>query len=307
VKPTEAERLLGGYATGTLSEAERQTLFAAALERQDLFEALLDEEVLRELLSDPAAKVQLLAALASPASAKLIPFWRRPGLIGAAAGLIVAATAGLAYLRSPGQGPPLAPQEATKPPQAGAAAAPSTPEAPKTMAGKNATAAPLKETARPLPVVAVQDKLAKKAEAPRPAAALMEAAGAVVPASASMRAKASRQPAANLGTESDQAAWTLDPLPDGSVQVTVMAPQGTQAVLLQRSAHGVEVLKLLRVDGPKDAPIRWRGNVRTATGDALDLYVLNHPVVDPAKLSETGAVDGFRARIHPAAKIDPAP
>jgi hypothetical protein len=30
-------------------------------------------------------------------------------------------------------------------------------------------------------------------------------------------------------------------------------------------------------------------------------------VVDPAKLPETGAVDGFRARIHPAAKIDPAP
>ena len=306
MKPTEAVRLLGGYATGTLSEAERQTLFAAALDRQDLFEALVDEEALRELLSDPAAKVQLLVALASPASPKLIPFWRRPGLIGAAAGLIVAATAGLAYLRSPGQGPPPAPREAAKPP-AGAIAAPSAPQVPKTMAGKNATAAPPKEAARPLPVVAAQDKLAKHAEAPRPAAAMMEAAGAVVPAPASMRAKASRQPGANLGTESDQAAWTLDPLPDGSVQVTVMAPPGIQAVLLKRSVHGIEVLKLLPVDGPKDAPIQWRGNVRTATGDALDLYVLNHPVADPAKLPETGAVDGFRTRIHPAAKSDPAP
>ena len=32
MKPIEAAKLLGGYATGTLSEAERRTLFAAALE-----------------------------------------------------------------------------------------------------------------------------------------------------------------------------------------------------------------------------------------------------------------------------------
>ena len=44
MKPTEAAKLLGGYATGTLSEAERQALFAAALDRQELFDALMDEE-----------------------------------------------------------------------------------------------------------------------------------------------------------------------------------------------------------------------------------------------------------------------
>ncbi len=330
MRPTEAERLLGGYATGTLSEAERQTLFAAALKRQDLFDALVDEDPLRELLSDPAARAQLLAALSRTAPPKIIPFWRRSGLLSAAAGLIVAATAGLAYLRSPGQGPPPLPQEATKPAQAGAAATPppSAPQTPKTMAGENAPATPLKETARsfpvsgapapPLPASArepraapsiaeAQDKLAKKAEAPRLAAALMKAAGSIVPAPGSVRAKALRQDAANAGTGSDIPAWTLDPLPDGSVQVTVMAPQGTQAVLLKRSAHGIEVSRLIMVVGPKDAPSRWRGNVRLATGDVLDLYVVDHPVVDPAKLPETGVVDGFRARIHPAAKPDPAP
>ena len=101
MKHAEAEYLLGGYATGTLTEAERQALFAAALAHQAIFDALMDEEALRELLADPAAKAQLLAALASPASARVVPFWRRPGLLGAAAGLIVAATAGLAYLHSP--------------------------------------------------------------------------------------------------------------------------------------------------------------------------------------------------------------
>ena len=76
MKPVEASRLLGGFATGTLSEAERQTLFAAALNRQELFDALVDEEALRELLSDPAAKAQLIAALSRTAPPKVIPFWR---------------------------------------------------------------------------------------------------------------------------------------------------------------------------------------------------------------------------------------
>jgi len=98
---TEAWKLLGGHATGTLTEAERRTLYAAALAHQDLFDALADEEALRELLADPAARAQLLTALALPAAPRIVPFWRRPELIGAAAGLMVAATAGLAVLRSP--------------------------------------------------------------------------------------------------------------------------------------------------------------------------------------------------------------
>ncbi len=204
----EAEKLLGGYATGTLTEAERQTLFAAALERQDLFDALADEEALRELLSDPAAKAQLLAALSSSAPPKVTPFWRHPGLLGVAAGLIVAATAGLAYLHSPGQAPPPLRQEA---PKAMASAAPPAAQVPTVPAGKPA-AAPLKEASVPPPSITAtpmlpapaagapapvrehgtearelaeyhrveaQDKLAKKVEAPRPAAAaVME----VVPA-----------------------------------------------------------------------------------------------------------------------------
>jgi hypothetical protein len=63
MKPTDAEKLLGGYAAGTLTPEERRALFAAALEDQQLYEALVREEPLRELLTDPAARANLLAEL----------------------------------------------------------------------------------------------------------------------------------------------------------------------------------------------------------------------------------------------------
>lgn len=62
------QKLLGGYATGTLTPEEQQALFAAALDDQELFDALAREQSLRDLLRDPAAKAQVLLALdtASP-------------------------------------------------------------------------------------------------------------------------------------------------------------------------------------------------------------------------------------------------
>jgi len=50
VRPDEIRRLLGGYATGTLTDDERTLLFSAALEDQSLFDALADEEALREFV-----------------------------------------------------------------------------------------------------------------------------------------------------------------------------------------------------------------------------------------------------------------
>ena len=59
----DIHKLLGGYATGTLTPEEQQALFEAALDDQDLFDALAREQSLRDLLRDPAAKAQVLAAL----------------------------------------------------------------------------------------------------------------------------------------------------------------------------------------------------------------------------------------------------
>ena len=82
----EVQKLLGGYATGTLTPEEQQALFSAALEDQELFDALANEQGLRDLLRDPAAKAELLAALDAPppAPAGWIAWMRRPWVAGLA-------------------------------------------------------------------------------------------------------------------------------------------------------------------------------------------------------------------------------
>ncbi len=59
----EIRKLLGGYATNTLTESERSALFEAALDDQDLFNALQDEQALKELLADPASRQAIRHAL----------------------------------------------------------------------------------------------------------------------------------------------------------------------------------------------------------------------------------------------------
>ena len=59
----DPKHLLGGYATDSLGEAERNELLRAALDDQELFDALVEEEGLRQLLQDPAARQEVLAVL----------------------------------------------------------------------------------------------------------------------------------------------------------------------------------------------------------------------------------------------------
>lgn len=59
----DIRQLLGGYATGTLTAAERARLFAAALEDQALFDALAEEQPVKDLLDDPESRGYLLAEL----------------------------------------------------------------------------------------------------------------------------------------------------------------------------------------------------------------------------------------------------
>jgi hypothetical protein len=60
----DIHKLIGGYATGSLSEAERKALFEAALDDQDLFDELGREQTLKELLDEPGAKQRLITGLA---------------------------------------------------------------------------------------------------------------------------------------------------------------------------------------------------------------------------------------------------
>jgi hypothetical protein len=74
----EIRQLLGGYATGTLTDEERRLLFEAALKDQELFESLADEEALRDVLSDPICRDELMEALEEAEEVEAIPLMSQP-------------------------------------------------------------------------------------------------------------------------------------------------------------------------------------------------------------------------------------
>jgi len=102
VKREDIRKLLGGYATGTLTAEERELLFSAALEDQTLFDALANEEPLRELLAEPRTRQELLDELRRPAS-MWSQFWDQltPRRLMFAGGLamFVLVVSGLLYVR----------------------------------------------------------------------------------------------------------------------------------------------------------------------------------------------------------------
>jgi len=88
----DIQKLLGGYATGTLTDEEQRALFEAALDDQELFDSLAKEQALRELLREPAARQQMIAALRpvrEPFAARAWRWLRQPGTLAVAGGLAV--------------------------------------------------------------------------------------------------------------------------------------------------------------------------------------------------------------------------
>lgn len=63
----EADKMIGGYASGMLTAYEQRVLFEAALRDQDVFDALVQDQALKELLDDPVTRRRLIDAMA-PAS-----------------------------------------------------------------------------------------------------------------------------------------------------------------------------------------------------------------------------------------------
>jgi hypothetical protein len=124
----EIRKLLGGYATNTLTDAERQVLFEAALDDQELFNAMQEEQALKDLLADPVSREQVRRALEKPAARKLSAAWWSPVRVwGSLAGAVAAAVVIAVLIRSnpsesklkevaviPSMSAPI-PQPATKP------------------------------------------------------------------------------------------------------------------------------------------------------------------------------------------------
>lgn len=87
--PDEIQRLMSGYATGSLTESERKLLFEAALEDQHLFDQLAQEQALKELIDQPGARDRLIAALAPAETSRAIGAWKKPLAWGLAAMFVV--------------------------------------------------------------------------------------------------------------------------------------------------------------------------------------------------------------------------
>jgi hypothetical protein len=59
----DIRRLMGAYATGSLTDAERKALFEAALDDQDLFDELAREQAVKEVIAEPGVRDRLIAGL----------------------------------------------------------------------------------------------------------------------------------------------------------------------------------------------------------------------------------------------------
>ena len=103
MRPEDIRKLVGGYATGTLTAEERRTLLEAALRDQDLFNELARDQPLRDLLEDPLVRRQLLDALEEkPSLAAVLNIWlRRPATWAVAGGLAAAAVLLVVFVRPP--------------------------------------------------------------------------------------------------------------------------------------------------------------------------------------------------------------
>ena len=176
----DLHKLIGGYATGSLSEAERKALFEAALEDQDLFDELAREQALKEILEEPGAKQRLIAALAS-GDTKLA-WWRRP-LVLSAAGALAVAVIGVSWLLE--RGPkPVEVARVESPPTAASPTLPveTQPAAPRLLDQPKATVASVRKKASP---ERAKDQVADAREEKSPAKAEEQASsniGGVQPA-----------------------------------------------------------------------------------------------------------------------------
>lgn len=155
----ELRGLIGGYATGSLTEAERRMLFEAALEDQDLFDDLAREQALKAALEEPGARQRLLLALAGK------PWWKMAWVWAAAAAATVAVVTGVVVTRPGPKLEQVAQVErpaVPEPPPLVPAPAPAGPPAVAT-----GPAVPVKKVAPP----AAQDVLTPAPEPPKQAAA----------------------------------------------------------------------------------------------------------------------------------------
>jgi hypothetical protein len=297
--PEDARKLLGGYATGTLTDAEREALFAAALEDQELFDAMAREESLREALADPAARASLLAAL----DERPLVWWRfwKP-----AAALAMAGLASLAvYL---GTRPPdvrlVATAEAPRiaPPELAASTAPSAPPFAEPAAPKPApaprrrfkTSSPAEERAAAAAPVALAE--APKPESLRadaaPPAALSDAAVSAPPSRDTSRQAFGASVAAPMQAGAVKEAKEQSALSARAMFLNVATPPA-RAMQAVRSESASQEAMGIRYSVQQDRSIRFTSNVNgylSVAGQQPVALTARQPYATPPLPLESGEV-----------------
>jgi len=284
-------RLLGGYATGTLTPEEKQALFAAALEDQALFDELGREQALREVLREPAARGQLLAALQErPRWFRQFGHWMmRPGAL-------TAATACLLVLGAVAIWRPWQRTTGRRPAMVATALPAETPSLPAPAAAESKLAPAEPGTpARSLPVPAIRLPIAPALKKNRPAVELApppaanrsaEEPGAAAPPPGSPAPQAAPQPAGPQ-VMTDSALARRD-----TAELKSVPDTGTAAAFQTQGAStgGAAARGAFPANEPKPASV-----TAVTAADARQLYYAG--ATPPAGTSEVES-----KRLHGAAK-----
>ncbi len=336
----EAEKLLGGYAAGNLTDQERSALFTAALGNQELFNALVDEEALREVLADPEARRRLLRALPPPQSEGFWAWLRRPSAVGLAASIAAVSIVGIAIweytkpaapaivrsrrvtaedLGKP-EAPALIKKPSPRPEPAGQA-----PPARQLSGGSGGGSRPpqiVEKKAQPAAIGAVAPPVRAEKEASTPEAAENRSADAATAADSNAiqapasptRAKAellrhfSAQAVADRASAeapAGQITAQFRRLDADRATVHVHSSSGGYVYLLKRANGGVDVLMASRsVVGPSGTT-EAEYDVTLGSLDALDLYVLSEAAGIPASLPPASTTTGYYRRLYPTTQTIP--
>jgi hypothetical protein len=284
----DIQKLLGGYATNTLTPEEQQALFAAALEDQDLFDQLAREQSLRDLLTDPSSRAHLLAALDAPAPIAWYRRWWMP-LSAAAVAVTIASVAIVAvrYQSTDKQPVTVARVEKAVPP-AVTSEVPAPPEpAPKEVVKResppasrrdepratNAQPAATSETAANKRLALADKQIAQSAAAPPPPlpppaaapAPIMAGAGVVRPAAPALAAADAVAKDKESGEKLEAAAATTR-----SNQVSA----GAEVAPLPKPANKLDEARQLPAQGFRAAAVAAEADLKkaAATPDARALF-----------------------------------
>src|ERR1019366_7438388 len=331
----EIQKLLGGYATDTLSEAERRALFEAAIEDQELFDALAKEQALRDVLHDPSARQQLIEALGparEPVAARAWRWLRQPAALAMAGGMAaLLIVAGLVLRQNalvPQPAPPraaplsaVAPsaahQKLFRPPAARVLRPSATLPAPPALPASRPAASPLPPAGMPSSV-----KLAGEAEARRQmlqatqAPALSFTARSGAPVASLSRAKAAPSVAVKLAVEYSLLLKDADgayaPVPSStvfhagdSVRLQVAPSEAGYIYLFQHDATaGWNLVTSQRVEKAQLYVLPSTGGLRSDVPARLELLLVLSRLEQPTFATpQTADVDALASKAQAAYRI----